>query len=191
MHAASTNGLNAATLLPTRLRTRTRFLLRARAGRTWWETVPPQFRSSAARTVASNSSVSIGLLRKGASLGTCPTRNARRLDKPGYLREALRTYRSLEFLGQHAVPGDRVLGVQICSVAYAPQPWLFECVFMGLDRPTKAQLAMKLEEKPYRYVILPVDLSPEAIAAEFDGQELFRDAHFAVVRLTPEGRRTG
>ena len=39
----------------------------------------------------------------------------RRIDQQEYLRQALSSYRSLEFLRTQWKPGNRVLGAQVCS----------------------------------------------------------------------------
>ncbi len=81
-----------------------------------------------------------------------------RIDRTGYLRQALATYRPLEVLRALVTPGDRVLGINNCSVAYAPDPDLFYCLDPSPDNP--AQVAHVLDhvaDRRFRFVILPRD----------------------------------
>ena len=67
---------------------------------------------------------------------------AGRLDAAGYLRQALVTYSSLEYLKTRAAPGERIFGIGNCSAAYAPDPAAFDCI-----PPKDAGSARSLEER--------------------------------------------
>jgi hypothetical protein len=80
---------------------------------------------------------------------------ARRLNRDGYLREAIGTYRSLEFLRRNARPGEPVYSIGNCSRLYAPAPEFFLC---PMDR-TPEQIRGDLVQGNYPWVILPASLA--------------------------------
>jgi hypothetical protein len=77
---------------------------------------------------------------------------AGRLDKPGYLRQALATYSSLEFLGNVTVPGDTVASIGNCSTAYAPAGIHYESSCR--DKDPLPWVVQGLSCQPFRFLIL-------------------------------------
>jgi len=110
---------------------------------------------------------------------------AGRLDKAGYLREALQTYRSLEFLGTVVVPGDAVASAGNCSTAYAPGGIRF-VAWCG-PKDYTATIQRNIGCKPFQYVVLPDHSqggSPEAVLRQYRNlTRLFDDSNFSVYRL--------
>ncbi len=121
---------------------------------------------------------------------------ARRLDKSGYLHEALRTYGSMEFLRRAAQPGERVFGVSNCSYAYAPEPANMQCYMRRREVYSESDFKNVRDWLPlggFRYLIVPCDASGDAFRhgiAPLDGaQPAYRDAYFEIYRvpLSPLG----
>ena len=110
------------------------------------------------------------------------------LDKEGFLREALLTYPSLEFLKGRAGPNDLVLGYDNCSRAYAPFPGQFSCSGENRFFTASEVLRRNLRALDYKYLILPDTPEFQAILAEVSsGQQsaqVFSDGVFAVHELT-------
>jgi hypothetical protein len=108
---------------------------------------------------------------------------ARRIDKNGYLREALGTYASLEFLRGWWQPGDSVLAVGNWSTAYSPDAQRFHSLGEEADAP---KIATELHERQSRFLILPNSRSDDGEAV--GGRELHRDANFTVYLVEPADR---
>jgi hypothetical protein len=113
---------------------------------------------------------------------------ARRIDKQQYLREALRTYGSLEFLRTQWRPGDRVFGVSNCSFAYAPDPAAMDCFLTRRKASVaadSARILAKLNSAPFRFLILPDEPLGAAVLAGLkqDAAPLYGDSYFTVFRL--------
>jgi hypothetical protein len=115
---------------------------------------------------------------------------ARRLDKAGYLREAMRTYRSIEFLRGAAKPGERIFGVGNGSYAYAPEPANMQC-YMNRNEvytDTDAQrIRAILLAGDFQYLIVPQG-APGAVVLRSAGQLVdaapaYQDPYFAVYRV--------
>jgi hypothetical protein len=116
---------------------------------------------------------------------------ARQIDGREYLRQALRTYPSLEALGAVAGPGDTVFGVQNCSRAYAPYPGRFLCDYYHPENPAdRAQLRQVLQAVGCRYLILPAPNSTPEILEELTGRTrrvpVYLGEHYSVFRLKDE-----
>jgi hypothetical protein len=107
------------------------------------------------------------------------------LDKSGYLRAALRTYGSLDYLQRTAQPGAAIFGIDNCSTAYAPEPLRFQCVLCSLGGCSTAALAARFHQDPPRYVIVPD--GDAGMVEELDrGQtwsRIYRDEYFSVYQL--------
>jgi hypothetical protein len=82
---------------------------------------------------------------------------AGRIDKPGYLRQAMVPYRALEFVRGAVHPGDAVFSLSSCLLAYAPDPSAFYCAWPSESAPGKAMAA--LGQCDYRFLMLPVAYS--------------------------------
>ena len=83
---------------------------------------------------------------------------ARRLDKNGYLGEAMRTYRAIQFVRGVAQPGEGVFGVGSCSYAYAPEPANMQCYMNLREIYTDAdaqRVRAQLLAGEFRYLIVP------------------------------------
>jgi hypothetical protein len=113
---------------------------------------------------------------------------AEKLDASGYLREALVTYPSLEYLRTKVAPGERVFGIGNCSAAYAPDPSAFDCV-----SPEEVvdwhPVAERIVRGDFRFVIVPSGDAGAGIVALLKGAELYRDANFVVYRLPGSANR--
>jgi hypothetical protein len=112
---------------------------------------------------------------------------ARQIDKTGYLREALVSFPSLQFLRARRIGNDRVLALGNTTAAYAPDPLRFEFLAThGLADPAAAVLA-RLSERDFRWLILPNDeMGREVerrVAETRPATEVYRDPYFAVYRL--------
>jgi hypothetical protein len=103
---------------------------------------------------------------------------AGRLDAAGYLRQALVTYSSLEYLKTRAAPGERIFGIGNCSAAYAPDPAAFDCI-PPKDAGSARWLEERLRRNHFRFVIVPVKGAGSQIASP-PGMELYRDRAFSV-----------
>lgn len=105
---------------------------------------------------------------------------AGKIDKAGYLRQAMLPYRALEFLKGAAHPGDRVFSLSSCPLAYAPDPSAFRCTWPA-DSPRDRVLA-PLARRDYEFLMLPpsyADLVPA-------GWEMaYSDESFQVYRQNP------
>jgi hypothetical protein len=86
---------------------------------------------------------------------------ARRIDKAGYLREALVPYRSIAFLERVVRPGESILSVDNCPLAYAPNPSQFHCVWQ-VDSAFDS-VSPLIDRRDYHFLIVPAarsDLAP-------------------------------
>ncbi len=108
-----------------------------------------------------------------------------RVDKAGYLRQALQTYRSLEFLNTVAAPGDAVVSLGNCSNAYAPAGVRYAAWCRASDFGTV--INTRIDCQPFQYAVLLDDKpgrSLEALVRERRNlTRLFDDSHFSVYRL--------
>jgi hypothetical protein len=102
-----------------------------------------------------------------------------RIDKPGYLREALTTYGALEFVNQASQPGDRVFGVDACSVAYVRDPSAFDCTMRTHQTPR--EIRARIEAKDYRFLIVPSN-HPELAPTGWG--KAYRDKSYDVLQKT-------
>jgi hypothetical protein len=109
---------------------------------------------------------------------------AGKVDKAGYLREALATYPSLEYLRSHAAPQERVLGFQNCSAAYAPAPAQFRCSFNESDIRTW------LATGSHTWLIVPRG-AEQGFAQTALARPVHSDSHYAVYRLGPSRGTSG
>ena len=82
---------------------------------------------------------------------------AGRIDKAGYLRQAMVPYRAVEFLRSAAHPGDAVFSLSSCVLAYAPDPSAFHCVWPAESAPGRSMAA--LTRRDYRFLMLPAAYS--------------------------------
>lgn len=106
-----------------------------------------------------------------------------KLDKPGYLRQALVTYGSLEFLQNHTETGDRIFAVENCSAAYAPDPIRFQCDLCGRGHCTAADISQRVRSGSYSYLILPDRPLYADLPGDLRRACVFDDGRFAVYRL--------
>lgn len=116
----------------------------------------------------------------------------RRLDKAGYLREALRTYGSVEFVRRAARPDERVFGVGNCSYAYAPEPSNMRCYMNRNEFYTETDaetVRTQFVLGEFRYLIVPQGESGRAIlraaGPSLEPAPAYQDAYFAVYRVPP------
>ncbi|HKX00190.1 MAG TPA: hypothetical protein VJN43_20795 [Bryobacteraceae bacterium] len=106
---------------------------------------------------------------------------AGKLDSRGYLRQALVTYSSLEYLATQTAPGDRVLSAENESAAYAPDPAAFDCFSLRLGGSFWPTLEQRARQDGSRFLISPAAAGepPQSMRAEM----LYRDPAFSVYRL--------
>lgn len=115
---------------------------------------------------------------------------ARRLDKSGYLEEALRTYRAIEFVRGAAQPGERVFGVGNCSYAYASEPANMQCYMNRGEIYTDAdaeRVRAQLLVGEFRFLIVPQG-TPGGVILRVagplvDAAPAYQDPFFAVYRM--------
>jgi hypothetical protein len=109
---------------------------------------------------------------------------AGRLDKPGYLRAALQTYKPLEFLQGVAPLGAGVFGIDNCSRAYAPNPLQFHCALCPPTGCDPEHIAAGLKDYQPRYVIVP-EHTGVAAALDFErhSSRIYHDDDFSVYEL--------
>ena len=112
---------------------------------------------------------------------------AGKLDAAGYLREALVTYPSLEYLRTKVAPGERVFGIGNCSAAYAPDPATFDCVSPE-DVVDWRRVAERIQRHDFRFVIVPSGEAGAGIVALLKGAEFYRDGNFVVYRREGAGK---
>ncbi len=108
-----------------------------------------------------------------------------RLDKPEYLRAAIRTYRSLEYLQRTAPPSAGIFGIDNCSRACAPNPLPFHCALCPSGGCDVHKVAADLNRYRPRYVIVP-EGSAAMEAALNEGRpwtRIYRDDYFGVYEL--------
>jgi hypothetical protein len=103
---------------------------------------------------------------------------ARQLDWPGYLRVWSSAYPSLEYLRAQAQPGDLVLSVGNCAVAYAPEPARFHGICEETT-PSLDAIRAELGREPYRFLVLP-----KRLALNPGTPPAFEDKYYAVYRLS-------
>jgi dolichyl-phosphate-mannose-protein mannosyltransferase len=97
-------------------------------------------------------------------------------DREQYLQEALGTYPSLRLLGSMAAPGDRVLGINNCSMAYAPDPDIFYCRERDPNNPEDVvDLTGTLNDPRFRFVIIPSTPRWREVLQERAGQRPYRN----------------
>ena len=92
-----------------------------------------------------------------------------------------RNRRTLEFLQRSARPGDPVLSVGNCVLAYAPDPRVFDCI--PPEGSERDMVTAALGRRPYRFMILPVsrpDLGPAG------WRMVYADESFRVLTRGPE-----
>jgi 4-amino-4-deoxy-L-arabinose transferase-like glycosyltransferase len=103
---------------------------------------------------------------------------AGQLDWPAYLRLWSSGYRSLEYLRSQARPGDRILSVDYCAAAYAPDPARFHGMCDD-DFNSPEQIRAELGRENYRFLVLPKGSKMDP------GQPaVFADKYFAVYQLS-------
>jgi hypothetical protein len=109
---------------------------------------------------------------------------AGKIDNEDYLRQALVSYPSLEYLKTQTAPGDRVLGVENCSAAYAPDPAAFDCVWPASGPDYWGEMENRLGQSRFRFLIVPTrETEAGAPPGLNDAVLLYRDAAFSVYRL--------
>ena len=103
-----------------------------------------------------------------------------RIDRTGYLREALIPYRSLEFVRRTSHPGDCVYAIEACSVVYAPDPSTFDCA-MTLKVPAQQILGL-IDKKNYRFLVVTTG-HPEVVPSGWE--RAYRDESYEVYTRVP------
>jgi len=84
-----------------------------------------------------------------------------RINKQDYLRAAMVPYRSIAFLQSVVRPGDAILSVDNCPLAYAPNPSEFHCVWQA--EAAADRMPALLARRHFRFLIVPAsrfDLAP-------------------------------
>ncbi len=113
---------------------------------------------------------------------------AGRLDKAGYLREAMADYGVIESLNARVNPDDRVITVNNCSSAYAWDPARFRCIREPNrhDEDWFDEMAGVIVEARPRYIVLPAgrvgDSVREALPAGLYSEEVYADKSFRAFR---------
>jgi len=111
---------------------------------------------------------------------------AGRLDKPGYLRAAMRAYGAVEFLDRSHTDHAHVFGVENLARAYAPDPFDFQAMWCPVDAPCVSRdVVVNTQRNRAEYLILPENGSvPAEVLTELGHpQRVYRDAYFSVYHL--------
>jgi Dolichyl-phosphate-mannose-protein mannosyltransferase len=110
---------------------------------------------------------------------------AGRIDKPDYLRAAMRTYGSVEYLKHSAGADASVYSVGNFSRAYAPDPWRFGAMWCQPESCGAAKIASRVQNSHAQYAILPENpaLLPEVLDRLGHPERLYRDPYFSVYRV--------
>lgn len=107
-----------------------------------------------------------------------------RLDKAGYLRQALITYPPLEFLQKHASRNERIFSVEDFSTAYAPDPAIFQCELCGTAGScTGSDVLKEIAKGNYSYLILPDKAVYRSVEESLKGARMFDNGQYAVYGL--------
>ena len=116
---------------------------------------------------------------------------SQQLDKPGYLRSALRTYGSLEYLKGVAERNSAILGINNCSRAYAPEPLHFECILCPPAGCELKELAAKVKKDRPRYIIVSEQDVPASMIEQLNSHgpavRMYHDQYFSVFQLGLSG----
>ena len=110
---------------------------------------------------------------------------AGRLDRPGYLRAAMRTYGAVEFLNRAPRPAG-VFAVDNFARAYAPDPFHYQAIWCPDNAPcSTAGVVQNARRSAAGYLILPENgqVPPDALQQLGSPQRLYRDEFFSVYRL--------
>jgi hypothetical protein len=114
-----------------------------------------------------------------------------RIDRSEYLREALRTYGSLESLRAPWKAGDQAFGVGNCSRAYSPDAASMGCYMPHRDvySPSDAaRILGLLHAHDYRFLIAPEDPIRQTIVdglgPAWRAIPFYRDSYFTVYELS-------
>ena len=117
---------------------------------------------------------------------------AGKIDDQQYLREALTPYPSLEYLRDHAAPGDRTLSINNCVRTYAPDIERFHCLHVEDDGLGPSQLNEAFGESEFEFLILPEDELGEAlfalVASDHQLNRVYEDSHYSIFDLRPKMR---
>ncbi len=110
---------------------------------------------------------------------------AGRLDKPGYLRAAMRTYGSVDYLKHSAGAGASVFGVDNFSRAYAPDPWKFDATWCSPESCVTSQVVADVKKSGAQYAILPENPAtlPDLLDRLGNPERLYQDPYFSVYQL--------
>jgi 4-amino-4-deoxy-L-arabinose transferase-like glycosyltransferase len=112
---------------------------------------------------------------------------AGRLDKPGYLRQAMQAYGAVEFLHHTGNPHARVFGIENLARAYAPDPYRFSAMWCtrriscAADRVVKETRESGAE---YLIVIERGVVPKEALERLGSPERVYRDPYFSVYHLS-------
>ena len=113
---------------------------------------------------------------------------SRRIDKDGYLREALNTFGSLEYLRTSRIGQDQVFAVDNCSAAYAPDPRQFRCVLSGATADLGETVLAELRRRDPRWLVLPRNEVGRSVERRVEtvkrATEVYHDAHFTVLKTS-------
>jgi len=104
--------------------------------------------------------------------------------REAFLSQALPPFGAMHALRGLAGPDELVYAVGNWAIAYAPYPNQVNHYYRTARQYTLAQLD-ELAQKPYRWLIVPVDFPPLP-----QYEQRYRDAHFMVYRL-PSGSERG
>jgi len=81
-------------------------------------------------------------------------------------------------------PGDRVLGVENCSAAYAPDPAAFDCFWPSRGPEYWREIKDRLGQSRFQFLIVPAGQVDAGAPPDLDDATLlYRDAAFCLYRL--------
>ena len=117
---------------------------------------------------------------------------AHRLDKPGYLRAAMRAYGPVEFLDRAHTGQAHVFAVDNLARAYAPDPFDFQAIWCTPDPCSSESVVLNTRRNDAEYLILPDSgIVPADVLSRLGNPErVYRDAYFSVYHLARDSART-
>ena len=114
---------------------------------------------------------------------------AHRLDKSGYLREAMQAYGPVEFLRHTGAAHPSVFTIENMARAYAPDPFRFDGIWCSEKTPCSAdRIVLNVRRCGAEFLIVPDngDVPQDALRQLGNPDRIYRDAHFSVYHLATD-----
>ena len=109
-----------------------------------------------------------------------------RIDKSEYLRRALAPYGAMEYLRRTAAPNDLILGANVMTAGYAPNPAAFHPMYLENQRAERAAQAA-LSTRTYSFLVARETNQGRRLAADlprgYRSTLEYEDGRYLVFRL--------